>query len=56
MDEEGHTRFRKPMLDLPAGECPKTAPSMIATTLECPSMDMGSSLYGFYLGFAQDQA
>ena len=54
-DEEGHRKFRNLMLDLPAGEGPKTAPSKIAIALEGPSGEMGSSLYGFYLWFAQDQ-
>ena len=55
-DEEGHSSFRKPMLDLSAGECPETAPSRTTTTLKGPLVEMGSSLYGFYLWFAQDQA
>ena len=55
-DEEGHSRFCKLMLDLSAGEGPETTPSRTATTLESPSEEMKSILYGFYLGFAQDQA
>ena len=55
-DEEGYSRFHKSMLDLSTGEGPETAPSRTATTLKGPSMEMGSSVYGFYLGFAQDQA
>ena len=56
MDEEGHSRFLKSMLDLSASEGPETAPNSTATTLKGPSVKMGSSLYGFYLRFAQDQA
>ena len=51
-DEEEHSRFCKLMLDLSAGEGPETAPSRIAIALEGLSVEMGSSLYGFYLGFA----
>ena len=54
--EKKDSRFCELMLDLPTGEGPETAPSKIATALEGPSVEMGSSLYGFYLGFAQDQA
>ena len=54
-NEEGHSEFRNPLLDLPAGEGPKAAPSRIATAPERSSMEMGSSLYGFRLGFAKDK-
>ena len=55
-NEEGHIGFRKPLLVLPAGEGPETAPSRIATAPERSSVEMGSSLYGFRLGFAKDKA
>ena len=55
-NEEGHSGFRKPLLDLPAGEGPEAAPSRIATAPERPSVEMGSSLYGFHFGFAKDKA
>ena len=54
-DGEGHNRFRKSMLDLLVSEGPETAPSRIATALEGSLVEIGSSLYGFYLRFAQNQ-
>ena len=55
-NEEGHSGFRKLLLDLPAGEGPEAAPSRIATAPERSSVEMGSNLYGFRFGFAKDKA
>ena len=55
-NEEGHSEFRKPLLDLPACEGPEAVPSRTAIALECFSMEMGSSLYGLHRGFAKDKA
>ena len=54
-NKERHSRFHKPLLDLPAGEGPEAVPSRIATAPERSSVEMGSSLYGFRLGFAKDK-
>ena len=43
-DEEGYNKFRKPMLDLSAGEGLETAPSRTAITLKDHSMEMGSRI------------
>ena len=55
-NEDEHSGFRKPLLDLPTDEGPEVAPSRIATAPERSLVKMGSSLYGFSLGFAKDKA
>ena len=49
-DAEGHSRFRKLMLDLPAGEGPETVSSKIATFLEYSQWKWEAICMDFIMG------